>query len=319
MALNEKRFVFLVQVALIATVLFGFSGPTQAKVLFFKRGAPQSFQSTFDLSLWENGRLNHRVKRTWALAFEVKNKKIVSGSLHSRTIWVSENNEIGASEINQHHTTAAGTLKIFKADMDANLLVFELRYEDGGRLPVCIRLRPLTDAGSFLEVVSFDARQVVASYFSDSLVSQEWRIPANPYDGTPLLQSEQLITASGVIREDGIDAMPEADKKIFGNVLMGGECMDQMKQLRNIPGWSELDRKYRRLLEKEKNNAAPESLAVTRKQREQAYGDIKAFLKQTESNVTIFKGIADCLEKSGMSPEGRKAATAFLMAILYSI
>jgi len=271
------------------------------------------------LELWEEGKRSERIFQQWNLNCFREQPRAVSCTLVRTLIVIYKGNFEWSSVTEHRHSTTDGTLRVLDTNWNEGRLEFEVIFVGGKRMPVLMKLKPMAPGESgLLNVESFQAKDVVRTVFSRSLVAQEWRIPEYTYN----VKLEMVIAGKKSTNQKVLDGLVKRltpkDRVIFesskGRCIEVGFSEKYLSRLMKGPGMSEYEARSREIETKIKQaKDAGERLDLYAQQSALAEKMANEIYSRIDVRNAIKDRFDNCLAKTGMSADGRTAVTEFLI------
>lgn len=181
-------------------------------------------------------------------------------------------------------------------------------------MPVVIRLKPLSETVALID--SFQAKDVVRTLFTQTIVSQEWRIPEYTYMlNVPMLMVGKKSAAEKE-RDELVKSLSPNDRLVFEHIGKG-RCLAVEAWFKEEPMPIVVRRYEGRLKEVERKmmeaKDQPGTFAELDAQQKAIYDELMG----REDVQKFLRGkVEKCLAEAGMSQEGRRAVANSLLRAL---
>ena len=282
---------------------------------------PRSLTCNLGLELWEEGKKSERIFQSWHLTCGEVARQPWCSLERTQFLLLGE---AGISVAVHRHSTSDGGLKLWRLDWAKGELSFDVIYQRGERMPVVIRLKPVSEKfPSFLAVKSFEAKDVVRTLVGP-VVSQELRLPEHSYMLNVPIPLHGRESSDAKARDDLTQKLSAADRQVFDRILSAGGagCIDletwfKQEPLKTLLGpydekLKELERQELEGLKESETKKGLQTLQAAQAEKQRITNEFFQKTKPFLINKTL-----RCLADAGMSKEGVELTTnALLGAIL---
>lgn len=283
---------------------------------------PRSLTCDLGLELWEEAKKSEGIFQSWHLTCGA-GVGHQSWCTLERTLIVLWGELVGGKVTIHRHSTSDGSLKLWRLDVAKGELSFDVVYPEGERMPVLMRLKPVSEKIPWLLAVeSFQAKDVVRTLLTKAVVSQEWRLPEYSY---PLNVPIALLgrkSTDDKARDDLMKKLSTTDRQAFERMRSAGDdkCFDIGTWVEQEPfktllapydkKLKELERQQLKGLEELKQTGESRTLSEAEAEQQRI---TKELFQKEEFKTFLHSKMRQCLADAGMSSEGAELVTSYTL------